>query len=104
VTPLRHALRLWSTELTTNPDLKSYKLTHHLLAALLGVALTTTLHAQSSASTYQGQLTDNGSPANGTYDLLFQVCNAATFGTQRGPEILKAGHRSFKGWRKETRL
>jgi hypothetical protein len=43
------------------------KLTHYLLAALLCVAFTADLHAQSSAFTYQGYLTQNGAPANGTY-------------------------------------
>jgi len=41
------------------------KLTHQLLGALLGVALTTSLHAQTSAFTYQGRLTGNGAPASG---------------------------------------
>jgi len=60
------------------------KLTHHLVAALLGVALTTTLHAQSSAAsafTYQGYLTESGAPANGTNDFQFSFYDAAASGT-----------------------
>jgi hypothetical protein len=32
--------------------------------------------AQSAAFTYQGQLTDNGSPASGSYSLRFILYNA----------------------------
>jgi len=57
------------------------KLTRYLMAALLGVALTINLHAQTSAFTYQGQLTDNGSPANGLYNFNFTVWDSATGGS-----------------------
>src|SRR5258706_351256 len=36
--------------------------------------------AQSTAFTYQGRLTDNGSPANGNYDLQFTVRDSASGG------------------------
>ena len=36
--------------------------------------------AQSTAFTYQGQLTDNGSPASGIYDLRFTIYDAVSFG------------------------
>jgi hypothetical protein len=49
------------------------KLTQYLLATLLGVAFTAELHAQTTAFTYQGQLTDNGIPASGIYALQFTV-------------------------------
>ena len=58
------------------------KLTHQLLAALLGVAFTSMLHAQTSAFTYQGQLTESGSPANGIYDLRFSIYDLDTGGTE----------------------
>jgi hypothetical protein len=57
------------------------KLIPHLLATLLGVALTTTLHAQTSAFTYQGQLTENGAPARGIYDLRFTIYDLSTGGS-----------------------
>ncbi|MEO6725761.1 MAG: hypothetical protein ABIP14_10750 [Blastocatellia bacterium] len=53
-----------------------------LLATLLlsaGAAL-----AQTTAFTYQGRLTDGGSPANGNYDLQVKLFDAATAGNQVG--------------------
>ena len=41
-----------------------------------------TLLAQGTAFTYQGRLTDNGSLANGYYDMLFCLYDAPTMGTQ----------------------
>jgi len=40
--------------------------------------------AQTSTFTYQGQLSDGGSPANGQYDLQFKLFDALTGGTQIG--------------------
>jgi hypothetical protein len=40
-----------------------------------------TIHAQGTAFTYQGQLQNNGSPANGTYNLTFALYTNATIGT-----------------------
>jgi len=57
------------------------KLTQYLMAALLGIALTSNLHAQSSAFTYQGQLTANGSPVSGIYDLQFTMYDADSGGS-----------------------
>ncbi|MES4792658.1 MAG: hypothetical protein C4321_06410, partial [Chloroflexota bacterium] len=45
-------------------------------------ALTTTF-------TYQGRLTDAGSPANGTYDLRFILYDAETGGAQVGSIVTK---------------
>ena len=53
-------------------------------AALLSVAFNLQLHAQSSAFTYQGSLSDNGSPATGIYDLQFTIYAAATNGVALG--------------------
>ena len=52
-----------------------------LLAALLCAAFTITLHAQTTAFTYQGRLTDNGTPATGIYDLQFTIYDADTGGS-----------------------
>jgi hypothetical protein len=41
-----------------------------------------TASAQTTAFTYQGRLTDAGSPATGQYDLEFRVFDAAVLGTQ----------------------
>lgn len=40
--------------------------------------------AQSTAFTYQGKLTSNSSPAEGTHDFRFKMFDAATGGTQLG--------------------
>jgi hypothetical protein len=70
-----------------------------LLGFLLGTALT--VNASGSAApaqigpqaaigagfTYQGRLTDAGSPANGVYDLRFILYDAATGGAQVGPIV-----------------
>jgi trimeric autotransporter adhesin len=39
------------------------------------------LHAQGTAFTYQGQLQNNGTPANGSYDLTFTLFTANTNGS-----------------------
>lgn len=41
-------------------------------------------HAQTSNFTYQGKLTDSGTPANGNYDLQFGLWDSASGGTQMG--------------------
>src|SRR5947207_1198619 len=55
----------------------------------LGVAcfvlfLSTAALAQTSTITYQGRLTDGGTPANGTYDLQFKLYDMLTGGTLQG--------------------
>ena len=62
------------------------KTTRTLPGWLMLLALSTlnlqlsTLHAQGTAFSYQGQLQNNGSPATGVYDLRFTVCDALTNG------------------------
>jgi hypothetical protein len=67
------------------------KLTNHLMAALLGVACAAETHAQSTTFTYQGRLDDNGSPANGLYDLGFSLYDAASGGSQHGATLVTNG-------------
>lgn len=45
--------------------------------------------AVGTALTYQGRLTDDGSPANGEYDFRFTLYDAATAGTQVGSMVSK---------------
>lgn len=45
--------------------------------------------ALGSAFTYQGHLLDGSTPANGTYDLEFELYDAASAGTQEGSTITK---------------
>ncbi|MDQ7029822.1 MAG: hypothetical protein Q9O62_08615 [Ardenticatenia bacterium] len=42
-----------------------------------------------TAFTYQGRLTDGGSPANGAYDFQFKLYDAATGGSQVGSTVTK---------------
>ncbi|HET9314843.1 MAG TPA: hypothetical protein VFQ51_04600 [Vicinamibacteria bacterium] len=56
-------------------------------AGLLVVTAASSLHAQTpegTAFTYQGRLTDGGSPASGAYDLRFTLFDAATAGSPVG--------------------
>jgi hypothetical protein len=41
--------------------------------------------------TYQGHLTDGGSPANGNYDFQFKLWNASTGGSQVGSPVTQSG-------------
>jgi hypothetical protein len=47
--------------------------------------------AQGTAFSYQGQLTDGATAANGTYDLTFSLWNAATAGEQQGTTFTQSG-------------
>ncbi len=83
---------------------------HHLLIsiglalalAVLVVWLPLTVRAQEQAPqgtaaalgtafTYQGRLTDGGSPANGAYDFQFKLYDASTGGSQVGGTVTKSG-------------
>ncbi len=61
------------------------------LLVALGLSLST-LHAlaQSAAFTYQGHLSDNGAPAQGSYDLRFALCDALTAGGTVGTPVTVA--------------
>src|SRR5437867_8384638 len=48
------------------------------------------LRAQGTAFAFQGRLSDNGSPANGEYDLNCSLFDAATSGTQIGFSVTNA--------------
>jgi hypothetical protein len=53
-----------------------------LIALLSALNPQPSTFAQGTAFTYQGRLTDQGNPANGSYDLTFAVFDALTAGTQ----------------------
>jgi hypothetical protein len=64
------------------------------LCVLLALALVgpSTAHAQTTQTTtftYQGQLTDAGAPANGNYDFVFTLFDAAAAGTQIGAPLTR---------------
>jgi hypothetical protein len=52
--------------------------------ALASLAPTSLAHAQSTAFTYQGRLTNAGQPAAGTHDFRFRLFDAASAGAQIG--------------------
>src|SRR5512138_2411485 len=72
---------------TLMPHLSLRRLFHVLLVSLLLTPLVA--EAQTTAFTYQGKLSDGGSPANGTYDLQFKLFDTAAVGTgtQQGPTL-----------------
>lgn len=55
-----------------------------ILSTVLSLALSSGALAQSTAFTYQGQLKDGGSPANGLHDFRFRLFSAAAGGAQLG--------------------
>ena len=57
------------------------------LAALLCTGLTFPLHAQGTAFTYQGRLSDGAAAATGAYDLRFVIYDASSGGNQHGPVL-----------------
>ena len=64
------------------------------LGSLIVLALFAGVHqiaAQGTAFTYQGQLQNHGSPANGLYDLQFSLSNAPSGGSQVGNTLTVPG-------------
>jgi hypothetical protein len=55
-----------------------------ILALLLLLAITPSSDAQTTAFTYQGSLTNGGTPANGNYDFQFLLFSVATGGSPLG--------------------
>ena len=73
------------------------RLIHHLLTALLSVAFATALHAQPTAFTYQGQLTDNGAPADGLFDITFTLYDSSGGPTVVGGPVTNAATAAANG-------
>src|SRR6266446_5306869 len=72
------------------------RLVHQLLTLLLATPLAPDVRAQPTAQTtttftYQGKLTDNGSPATGFYDMKFRLYDKnginGDYGVQKGAEF-----------------
>src|SRR5882672_6442171 len=47
--------------------------------------------AQTTAFTYQGRLTNAGSPATGNYDMQFALFDSSSAGTQIGTTLTRSG-------------
>jgi hypothetical protein len=58
-----------------------------VVALLLSLGLTAITQAQTTGFTYQGKLSNNGNPANATYDMQFKLFDALSGGTQQGDTI-----------------
>lgn len=56
-----------------------------LLSVPVLIAATGSAFGQASAFTYQGHLTDNGAPANGTYDFQFNLFSTVIGGSPVAP-------------------
>src|SRR5260370_1090882 len=54
-----------------------------LLTLLMALVMPIAVSAQTTSFTYQGRLTDSGTPANTNYDLQFTVWDALSGGTQQ---------------------
>ena len=55
---------------------------------LLGLFSPTQAAPLGTAFTYQGRLTDGGNPANGTFDFVFTLYNAASGGSTVGSPVI----------------
>src|ERR1700722_4383585 len=66
-----------------------------IASALLWFAIlsaqSTTVFAQGTAFTYQGQLSNGANAANGSYDLTFALYNSSSGGTQFGSTLTSTG-------------
>lgn len=58
---------------------------------------TSAVGAQTTTFTYQGQLNDNGSPANGNFDMQFKLYDAPTAGNQIGSTITQPSVQATNG-------
>jgi hypothetical protein len=56
-----------------------------------------TVDAQTTTFTYQGQLNDNGAPANGNYDMQFKLYDALTAGNQIGSTLTQPSVQATNG-------
>ncbi|MEZ5307743.1 MAG: tail fiber domain-containing protein [Pyrinomonadaceae bacterium] len=65
--------------------------------AILFIQIVVSINAQTTRFNYQGSLNDNGSPANGSYDLEFRLFDAASGGNQLGPFFSFSGYQVSNG-------
>lgn len=72
---LRNSMKTWMTTAVS--------------IALCFVCLGQAIDAQTTAFTYQGKLTDGGSPATGQYDLIFSLFGAPSGGSQVGGDLVR---------------
>ena len=63
----------------------SYKSRLFLLTLVVYLACSAAALGQTTAFSYQGKLSDGGTPANGNYDLQFALWDSLVNGAQVGP-------------------
>ena len=68
-----------------------------LCALVVPLFWSSAVHAQSTTFTYQGQLNDNGSPANGNFDMQFKLYDAAAAGNQIGSTLTQPSVQATNG-------
>ena len=75
------------------PRLRARAMALALLAAAIGCGLPSTAPAapQLPDFTYQGRLTQDGAPANGTFDFTFELYDEEDAGLQVGPTVTETG-------------
>ncbi|MGE0885530.1 MAG: beta strand repeat-containing protein [Blastocatellales bacterium] len=71
------------------PGAKIGKLIQLLTVVLMLWTGSIIARAQTSSFTFQGSLSESGSPANGIYDLQFKLFDALSSGAQQGATILR---------------
>jgi hypothetical protein len=81
------ALAVWLINLPTRVD--AQRLALHGEVSARSSASTAASASFSTSFTYQGRLTDNSNPANGSYDLAFKVYDAAGSGNQIGSTVIR---------------
>ncbi|MDH3529233.1 MAG: hypothetical protein OEQ28_06685, partial [Acidobacteriota bacterium] len=67
------------------------------IAILMLLALVSRAPSQSTAFTYQGSLSDNGAPANGTYDFELRLYDSLSGGNQLGNTVARNGITVIEG-------
>ena len=72
---------------STPPSLEPMKTFNPFLGLALALGLAHAASAQTTAFNYQGQLTDNGAPAVGIYDLSFSLRDSLTAGSPIGSPL-----------------
>ena len=80
--------KICGTESTSMFFLSPIRPARFLLSLWLFVVFTGLAHAQGTAFTYQGRLTDSGVPANGTYDFEFTLWDSLSGGSTASAAVL----------------
>ena len=76
----------------------SLKLNRALFCGMVALLIcASATQAQTTTFTYQGQLNDNGAPANGNFDMQFKLYDAVTAGNQIGSTLTQLSLQATNG-------